>query len=360
MLEPLPLGTAPANQLSTHVTPQVAAERALAPMVQAGLMSPEAQRQIAIASSNLAVMKEVSTPIGQRHFARTDALMQVRMPTPVSKAREVLSELSAATESMKADFGKYRIMFLEANARKAKLKVAMKAVSDITDQDQRDVALAEAQLEEARIQQMEGEVAEGAAKIQRMIATAEKGSQRYALVLKEAGKEEFTAADFIKEEVEVLHKSIWWHLATAASTETGGHHWDEHRTQAAPRERPRDRFTDLMKARAGMAVNVPEEVIALFAGMGISEDEVKQAFLNLEGQRFNFGLANQGLNTTFKHHFEAWLGRTVAQFASRVEAAVATDGIERLHRICKLVNPAADDAGVNIGINNQKRGSLLR
>lgn len=352
----------PTNQLSTHVKPIEAATRALAPLVTAGLMTPEAQHQIAIASSNLAVMMEVSTPVGERHFARTDLLMQVRMPTPVSKAREVLSEMAASTEVMKADFAKYRGMFLEANTRKAKLKVAMKAAQGITDEDLRDVALAEAQEEAAKIEQLEAQVADGAAKLQRAIVAAKTGAERYALVCKEAGKEEFTAEDFLRDEVEVLHKSVWWHLATAASTESGALHWDEHAPKRKVGETPGQRWKQLIEDRAGMAVSIPDEVIALFSAMDIPEKEVRQAFLDLEGQRFNFNLANQGIRPppTFKHHFEAWLGRTAARFQARVESAVARDGIERLHRICKLVNPAANDAGVQTGISKHTRGSMIR
>jgi len=354
------------HQLSTHVKPLEAATRELAPMVSSGIMTVETQQQLAMVIGNINSLEAVSSPVGKRHFARTDLLMQVRMPTPVSAARACLAEVASVTDELRTGFHVYRTMFLEANLRKAKLKQAMKVADIMKDADDREIALAECQLEAARIDELNAEVHAGAQRMTRVIEKASTGAKKYnQLCIAHDKPEGFTDADFLQEEIATLHKSIWWHLATICTTATGVMSWDELGGQGDAEARLKmqsaQRFNAVIQDRQNIHMEVPEEALALMQSMQITEKEVRTTLGDLEEQRFNFNLFHNGsARQSFRGHFEGWLARTVGKFQKRVEEAVALDGLDRLHRIMKLLNPHVDDEGEDVGLTKRKRGSLLR
>jgi hypothetical protein len=352
---PKPADPAP-NALSLDVRKEPIT-RALAGFTETGLITPEQQRSLSVAATNLVVMKAVSTPASQRHFGRIDTLMTVRGSTPVSDARASLAGLANVWEGLDVDFHRYRTLFFETRLIKAKLKKRAAEAASMPEGDDRDIAVAEIELEGARLQGMESELAKGHAHLSGELAKATTYADQYKLICKNAGKTEdgFTEADFRAEEIDYYLKSAFWHASQVFGTDDQRDKWD--RPNKPPESRAQE-WKQQIKARQNMAIIVPEEVKLLFQLLTISDAEVKGEIARLEEQRFNFNLTHKG-HESFSDHFDGWLKGVVSKFRDRVVAALST-GSDKLKRIQTLLDANAADGGDRGDVGKINRRSVIQ
>jgi hypothetical protein len=322
------------RQLSTNV--REATTRELASLVETGLMNPEEQRAISVAAEGLALMKGNSAPMGERHFNAIDRKLSMRAPTPVSEAREVLTDMDAVWGDVRSDFHKYRKMFFEAKLRRAKVAQAKKRAAS-ADPDDRELAEAAAALEQANIDELEANVGDGYRSIQDAIAKAKKCSERYAVICQQAGKEAFTDEDFKRDEIDYLIKSAWW----VASQVLAIREFSIGRTQ----------HTTMI---------VPEEIIGYFKGLGVDEASLRKEVGDLAGMRAAFDINNSGwFPQSFKDHFNSWLDRMVEKYRPFAEATIAANGFEKVRRIAKMLPESPEERGKKVRGTEIDRSSLV-
>ncbi len=338
--------TDPVSIPKALIIPSAVASRELASFAETGLITPEQQKALTVATNNLTVMKAVSTPIGARHFNRIDTLLAVRISTPVSQARECLSTLATAWDSMSADFHKFRELYFEVRLRRAKLNQKRKLLAtpqgdvsgpDALDEDARIILEAEIELEAARIDKIEADVAKGHAAIQGQVQKATSASDQYALILKQSGKTEFTEDDFRSEEIDYYLQSAWWHVSMVYNTVDVRNKWK--RPQGPPRQE--DEEEDLREMRKHRRIDVKHEVVMYFQGLGISQREIEAELQDLLGQRESFDMVNQTMSRnanpqSFAGHFDGWVKRTAQKYRDRAVVAIKSNGFDRIKRIAAI------------------------
>ena len=308
--QPRALTQAPAPEL----------HRELTMLQESQLITAEQQRALVAASGGLQRMQATSTPVGKRHFNRIDTLLAVRAPTPVSQAREALATLGEVWEGLSGDFHRYREMYFEVKLRKAKLAKRRKEMVG-QDDDDATIAEAEMQLEQARIDAMEATMAKGHATLQAAMTTATAASQKYALICKAAGKEEFTDDDFLAEEVEHLLKSAFWHVSTNyRRVELGSE--------------PRNK-------RPHTVARTTQEIRLYLEGLGISWDVVAKELGILDANMGGIDAIHAGRDNAAEKQarFYQWLDRMAATYKPQALASVREHGRARLERISALLNP---------------------
>ena len=210
----------PKRTVTVRAEPPPEMARELTLLQENALITPEAAKALTVASANLQVMKRVSTGVGHRHFNKIDTLLAVRKPTPVSEAREVLASLNGTWENVAGDYHKYRKLHFQAKLMRAKLNKSKNAVlADLAELtlDDRDIAEAQAALDQASIDEIEAEVAKGHGALKIALEQATAASAKYALICQAAGKDPaaggFTEDDFLGEECDYYLKSAFWHVS---------------------------------------------------------------------------------------------------------------------------------------------------
>jgi hypothetical protein len=359
-----------ANALSTHLEP---AKRELAALVETNLITAEQQRTLSIATTNLAKMKSVSSPAAARRFSKIDTMIAVRGNSPVAQARECLAGLGAEWEGLTGEFHKFRKMHLEAKLLRAKLNKKAKAVTDITDDDDRAIAEAEIAVEDAAAAELEALVARGAQALQERIGKATKQSERYALICKQAGKEEFTDADFRAEEVDYYLKTAFWHAAQIYEAVDTRSKWmrdyggDGSKVGPPPDDLGRDDMMEYegkqrREAKKHMRIMIKSEALLYFQAMGITEEDVKGQIRRLFEVREGFDMSTAPLDQgrDFTPYFESWLANAVAVHRSRAMSAIDAGGVDRLKRIGDLLDPGEKDGGGRGTMKNMDRGSNIQ
>jgi hypothetical protein len=322
--------------LSTHVDTPEAKE--LIAMTKAGLLPAEIQQTLIVATSNLADMREVATPVGERHFNTIDTTLSVRHSTPVSKARECLTQLGEAYDLVRTDYHKFRKIFLEVNLAKAKIK---KMELELEGQKGVDVEILEAEilLEHAKIEELESEVSYGERQLKTTIAKATTHAENYEAILKDSGKESFTKDEFEAEEFKYYARSAWYHASIVFNMNI---------IVTSPGATPIPKL------------DMGDEVVLYFEGLGITRAEIEKELGALSAQRLNFDLAHGGTHAqSFEDHFNGWLDRTVEKYLKRIEAAARSGGIERVQRISKLIDPNETTEVEGMG-DRHKRRSMFR
>lgn len=308
----------------------------LALLQENALITPEAAKALTVASANLGIMKRVSTGVGQRHFNKIDTLLAVRKPTPVSEAREVLATMNGTWENLAGDFHKYRKLHYQAKLMRAKLNKTKNAVladlAEITSDD-RDIAEAQAALDQASIDEIEAEVAKGHGALKIALEQATAASTKYQAICHAAGKESFTEDDFLADECDYYLKSAFWHVSKNF-TEVAGAGWT--------------------RAKAS------EEIRLYLEGMGVSWLMVQGELKNLQMTAGGVHDAHPGRDneTEVKARFNQWLDRVTEKYRGGALAALKQHGPGRLKRIAALLNPdgKADMKGP-VGVTTLDRGS---
>ncbi len=353
----------PPGALSTHVEARKEPiNRALASFAETGLITPDQQRSLSVAATNLAVMKAVTTPSAQRHFGRIDTMLTVRTATPVSEARESLAGLAKVWDGLDIDFHKYRTLFFQTRLIRAQMKKRTSEIAAMPESDDRDIAAAQLDLDGAQLQGMEVELAKGHAKLTGELKKATDYSEQYKLICKAAGKEAdgFTEEDFRKEEIDYYIKSAFWHASQVAETIDTRDKHDRKPGQRMPWESERGHdFKEQLKARKAMQILVPKEAELCFQLMGISPEEVKQEIAKLEEQRFNFNLSHPTGVHSFSDHFDSWLLRTVEKYRARVAGQLGL-GSDKFKRLQSLLNPDDADGGGRGDVGKIERRSMIQ
>lgn len=329
------------------ILPAASVGRELATFVETGLMTVDQQKALTVATQNLQVMKQVSTPAAGRHFNRIDTMLAVRMPSPVSQAREVLSTLATTWESMSGDFHKFRELYYEARLRRAKANQKRKLLDDpdLTEDD-RTILSAELDLEGAKIDKIEAEVGKGQAALQGQVAKATAASDQYAALLTSSGKAEFTEDDFRAEETDYYLQSAWWHASQVFSVADMRNKWNRPKGEATHPDQDAARKRE---ERLYRRVNVKHEIVLYFQGLGISQPEIEAELAALLGQRESFDMANETMSgnsnpQSFAGHFEGWIKRTALKYRDRAVTAIGKD-YDRIKRIAAIIDPGQEDKG---------------
>ncbi len=329
------------------IVPSASVGRELATFVETGLMTVDQQRTLSIATKNLAIMKQVSTPSTGRHFSRIDTMIAIRLPTPVSRAREVLSTLADTWDSMSGEFHTFREMYFDARLRRAKLNSKRKLLGDPElGDDERIILEAEIELENARIDKIEAEVARGQAKLQGQVAKATAASDQYAALLTSSGKAEFTEEDFRAEETDYYLQSAWWHASQVFGVNDIRNKWKRPQGEPENQKQEAERKREERKYRR---IEVKHDTVLYFRGLGISQVEIEAELADLLGQRESFDMVNQTMShnsnpQSFAGHFESWIKRTADKYRHRVVAAIGKD-YDKLKRISSIIDPEQADKG---------------
>lgn len=377
---------APVNALSTHLEP---AKRELAALVETGLVTIEQQKQLMVATTNLTQMKAVSSPAAARRFSKIDTMIAVRGNSPVAQARECLAGLGAEWEGLTGEFHKYRKMHLEAKLLRARLNKKRKnfetgirdtglpggftKVEEAMDADDLAIVAAELDLEEATVAEMEALVARGAQALQERIGKATTKSEQYALICKNAGKTEFTDADFRAEEVEYYLKTAFWHAAQIYEAVDTRSKWmrdyaaDGSPDTSAPESDHRDDVMEFegkkrRKAMKHLRIMIKSEALLYFQAMGITEADVQGQIRRLFEVREGFDMSTAPMDQgrDFTPYFESWLANAVQVHRSRAMVAIEAGGADRLKRIGELLDPNEKDGGGRGTMKNLDRGSGIQ
>lgn len=324
---------------------------------ESGLITQEAKQQLVTAAAAIPAMRDASTPVGKRHFARIDTFLSIRNPSPVDRARDVLTTLDTLWSGASSEFHRLREMAFDIKLRQARLNIKLKRLPE--GEDERIVTQAECELEQAQIDRLKATFAEGQGKIQGVIAKATAQAQRYALLCREGGVVAFTADDFILDEVKYLIKTAFWHAGQNFRTVDGRDKWTKKRDEAGLQDNRQDDFKRMMKARGNMSVRVSMDVGMYFECLGITKDEVRKELAGIEEQRHQLSRAYEGHPNppSFYDYFEAWLTKMENTYKDRVLASIQKHGPDRLKRMQQIITPTTDDQGKTPG-TTLERGSL--
>lgn len=356
------------------------AERQLAALVSTGLISPEQQRSLSVATTNLDVMKRVASNPGERHFGRIDLMMSVKAPTAIARGREVLAQLSEAWEGMSHDFHHFRKRFFEGKAALAKLSAKRRKVETLRAragtegnaaelEDEATILEAECEYEQSIIDEIQHDVAVGQAKLQGKLKIANEQSQHYALICREAGRDPdaggFTEDDFLQEELDYYLKSAWWcaseqfqevDIRDAIDRKKRDAHYAAMAGMPGMDERAIDAKKRADMRRNGHSrIQVPREVILFFEGMGVTQQVIKHEVGVLNGQREGFKVFERsGIGSgavagyapqDFMPNFLSWLDAMVVKYRAQALQAYQTQGRDRLKRLAALLDPSDQDIG---------------
>lgn len=329
-------------------------------LTESGLLSAENQKALTLASASIPAMRDASTPVGERHFARTDSVLAIRSQSPIDQARDVLSSLDKLWSGASGEFHRLRQIHFEIKLRQVRINSTKKKMDKLNGDDL-EIAEAEVALSEAEMDGLIASVSQGQDKLQGVITKAVAQSQRYTELCVAAGVASFTADDFMRDEVSYLIKTAFWHAGQTFSTVDGRDKWE--RLKAEGKKPPKTRgeeFGRVLKAREHMSVRVSMETGMWFEALGISKAEVTAELKDIEQQKFQFdrGYAGNPDPPSFFEYFEVWLKQLAIKYAGRVLAAVKTHGPDRLKRLQSIITPVETDVGKGGG-SQMERGSMF-
>jgi hypothetical protein len=321
--------------------------RELTTLNETGLINVEQGRALAQATTQWNVLKAVTgaTKDGRpapRHFTKVDRLLAARIPTPAGQARQLLAQIGSQWETLSGDFHRFREMYMEAKLKRAELNKKARLITEQIGKGELhpdDVAIEEAsiQLQGAQIDRLEAEVTRGQSTLKAELATMTDRSVRYQALLTTAGKTEFTKDDFEAEEVDYLLKSAW----TVAAQVYG----------AMPILKANGRPSHLKR------IVVPHEIELYFGNLGITPDQLKNEFRDLQLQRESFDMLQRGVDAhgfaevaqndgTVRHRFadqfDNWIVRMAAKYRGQIMQAVKQHGMDRLTAIQEIIDPPSD------------------
>ncbi len=335
-------------------------------LTEGGLITAEAAKKLEIAAASIPAMRDASTPVGQRHFGRADTLLTVRNPSPVNQARDVLESLHRVWTGAGQEFHRLRAMAFGINLRQKKLALQRKKLDAIENADEREIAEAECMVAQAEIDGLQAQFAEGQTAIKDVIAKATHQSEQYALLCQKAGVEAFTSEDFLREEVEYLIKTAFFHAGQTFKLVDIRDQWARKEEEPEPPKGRAEANKRLMKARREtMQIKTPLDVVAYFEALGITKAELRKELEDLEKDKFAFDQCNSGpaasghyAPQSYFECFERWLKDRATKYRDRVLAHVREQGPDRLRRIQQIITPTTEDKG-KTGGQEMDRGSLF-
>jgi hypothetical protein len=220
-------------------------------------------------------------------------------------------------------------------------------IEPVLSEDDRIILGAEIELESARIDKIEAEVAKGQAALQGTVKKATAASEQYAKLLITSGKTEFTEEDFRQEEIDYYLQSAWWHASQVFGVNDPRNKWK--RPQGVP-ENAAEEEAMRREERKYRRIEVKHEVIMYFQGLGINSHEIEAELKELLTQRESFDMHNQTMShgsnpQSFAGHFDSWVKRTADKYRSRTVAVVSAGGFDKLKRIAAIISPDQADRG---------------
>jgi hypothetical protein len=326
------------SELSTHI--DTAVTRDIESIASVGLINQESKAALSTAVIDHQRMSATSTPITKRHFSVIDTISNAAAPSPIAAARDCLSDIGDAWKIIKASYHAYREIYFDVKLRRAKLKLAEKAIAECVDSDMRDVLEAERMIAVSQIERIESELAAGEGDLKEVISTLEQSSARYGQLLASSGRVEFTAAEFQQEEFDHLLKSAFWCAAKSF------------KIVAAKMDDPRD--------PPHLHIVLQQEIVAYFEGLGLTQPVIDKELMALAKTKQAFDFNNRDRGISFKGHLNSWLDGMVVKYRQHIQTQVDQYGIARLQRIAKIVNPQVTDAGQAAGDTDVERTSVFQ
>lgn len=322
-------------------------------LTESGLLSVEHQQALTTASAAIPALRDASTPVGERRFARADSVLAVRSNSPVDQARDVLSALDKLWSGASGEFHRLRQIHFDIKLRQVKADRAKKQLAKAGMDDQ-PVIEAEIALAEAEIDALIAQVTQGQEKLQGVITKAVAHSQRYTALCTTAGVASFTADDFMKDEINYLIKTAFWHAGQTFRIVDGRN------AKERAKDEGMNEFERRSKAREYAAPRVDLNTGTWFEALGITKAEVAAELRGVEEEKYQLTQANREWPwpPDFFPYFEAWLSRMVVKYADRVMAAVKQHGPDRLKRLQSIITPTENDAGKQTGAEVE-RGSMF-
>lgn len=322
-------------------------------LTEGGMITVADQRALSLAAQAIPALQSASTAVGERRFAQTESILSIRNNTPVDRARDVLSSLNKIWSGASDEFHRLRTMAYDIKVRRAKMNAAKNKTVDIVDFDQREIAIAEAELAQAEVDALQTKVISGQGRLQGVITRAVSLSQEYSQLCLTAGVAAFTEEDFLKDEVGYLINTAFWHASKVFKN----------------REM---RVKDERYSADGPFKNLPPQALHVdlntgvwFEALGISKAEVLAELKGLLAQKEAHDRARSVGGDIFKEDFfpfvETWLKQMVAKYTPAVTARVKQQGPDRLRRLQQIISPEAGDVGKG-GPSNVKdldRGSMF-
>lgn len=317
-------------------------ERDLAILRDSSLITPEQSRQLAVATKALPLFKRFG-PVTKRHFNVLDTKLAIKDNAPIKDAQDVLARLHEVWEGTRADFHRYREIYHQGRVALAKLNKMRTSLEQIEDPDDREILQAEIDLEQVRLEALETELAEGKDRLEGVMAEATRCSERYEMILHDAGVDQFTEEDFVENEIDYCLKTAWYAAATSFREVDTRDKWG--RPQHAPQSREEEAEMRRKAQQLGkIHCILPEELILYFESLGISQRAVESEVAALKSMRYDFDIASQGVRRSFADHFQSWLKNMARKYRSDVEPVVRND-MGRLRRIQQMLDPNPVDQG---------------
>lgn len=300
--------------------------------VQSGVLAAEAQKQLTTAVAAVAQVRRVSPP---RHFERINRELQARLPSAISRARDVLGDLDEVWRGATKQFHKYRQMLFDMRHRQAKLALKRKQALEATSDEERAVAEAECDMEQAIIDGLAAELAEGEGEVKQVLADAAKQAERYTAL-----GVTITEQDLLRDEAEYLVKSAFWHAAQVFKVidlrEPGA------RTVTTDSGVKKTK----MPGHNEIAIHTPATLRSYFQALGILGSDVEAALRDLSQQRAAYMRMYEGHRRPpeFTHTF-SWMQGLATKYAPHVLKLIDANGMGWLKRVQQMVEPTSANAG---------------
>jgi hypothetical protein len=316
-----------------------AVTKELTSLVRAGFLTEVEQRQVSSAVSTARAMSEVATPTAARHFKTISTKLDIRLDSPVSRARECLGRVSQAWEVIRSDFHRFRKMTAEMRLKRAEAERLRAGSQDDP------VALARAELLDVEADAMEADLEVGASQFRLALEKVQAQSARFDAICQKAGKQ-FTEDDFREEEHRYVIQALLWHLAQTSKQADMRDQYeraDSAARWARMREQGMDRAADFREQQEKVAnskVILPSDAKRALIELGIPVREVEADVRALIGMREAHDLLGPRVDS-FEPKFDGWIQRTSAKYVDHVRSSISVNGQERLDRIIAMLNPEA-------------------
>ncbi len=144
---------------------------------------------------------------GKRQSAFMDNMLTVTQPTPIRRARQILSEIERSLSALRGNYYRHKKL-------KIRYQIALKKAKEEPDPLMQEMWA-------IRAEEMSAGVASGKKYISGAVRKIAQYIEQYNSILKEAGKENFTEEDFEKEEEEYHIKTAFVQALCAARSNGG-------------------------------------------------------------------------------------------------------------------------------------------
>lgn len=144
---------------------------------------------------------------GKRQSAFMDNMLTVSQPTPIRRARQILSEIERSLSALRVNYYKHK-------KAEVQYKIALRRAEESSDALIKELWL-------LRAEELSTGVASGKKYISGAVRRVTQYIEQYRSILKKAGKEDFTEEDFEREEEEYHIKTAFAQALCAARSNGG-------------------------------------------------------------------------------------------------------------------------------------------